>query len=108
VTELERARAFYRDQLGMTDGGAMAPGVLLKAGSDTIYLEGGRKPRSGDAGAEATVSICFEVDGVKSAAAALGASGVTLVMPYTEYAPTFATFRVADPDGNVLEFAGAP
>ena len=38
VTELERAKAFYTEQLGMTLGDAMPPGVMLKAGDDSIYL----------------------------------------------------------------------
>ena len=45
---------------------------------------------------------------VKAAWGRLSELDVTVVEPYQEFAPTFAMFRIADPDGHVLEFAGTP
>lgn len=108
VTELERAKQFYVEQLGMTVGEAMPPGLLLKVGADTIYLEGGRAPRDAEPCKQVEVSVCLGVPSVKAAAESLAAAGVSLVSPYREFGPEFSMFRISDPDGNVIEFAGAP
>jgi len=108
VTDLERAKQFYMQQLGMTGGDEMPPGVLLKAGEDTIYLEGGRAPRDAEPLKQVEVSVCLGVPSVKAAADALEAAGVSVVSAYHEFGPEFAMLRITDPDGNVIEFAGAP
>ena len=54
------------------------------------------------------MSFCLGVASVKGAAESLEAAGVTLVSAYQEFGPQFGMFRIADPDGNVIEFAGAP
>ena len=45
---------------------------------------------------------------MKNAYEKLNAAGVTVVEDYQEFAPTFGAFRIADPDGNVIEFASKP
>ncbi len=107
-SDLGRSKAFYCEQLGMIEGDMMGPGVLLTCGQTSIYLEGGRTPRCNVNQSEADVSLCLATASIKQAAAATEAAGIRLVTPYTEFAPTFAMFRLADPDGNVIEFAGAP
>jgi predicted enzyme related to lactoylglutathione lyase len=110
VTDLERAQAFYVEQLGFQPCDQMPPGVLLKAGEVTLYLEGGRKPKSSSPLSESEVSFCLQTaaGGVKNAYEKLRSAGVAVVKDYQEFAPTFAAFRIADPDGNVIEFAGQP
>ena len=46
--------------------------------------------------------------GIKAAFAALEKHGVTMIGEYMDLAPTFHMFRIADPAGNVIEFAGEP
>ncbi len=110
VSDLARAKAFYAEQLGFGPCDEMPPGVLLKAGEVTIYLEGGRKPKSSAPLSECEVSFCLgtAADSVKDACEKLKAAGVNIIEDYQELAPTFAAFRIADPDGNVIEFAGKP
>ncbi|HHH76050.1 MAG TPA: hypothetical protein ENL03_03380 [Phycisphaerae bacterium] len=51
---------------------------------------------------------CFATDSVRQSYEALKASGVKILEEYQEYAPTFALFKIADPDGNMIEIAGNP
>jgi len=110
VADLERAKAFYVGHLGFRPCGEMPPGILLSAGDVTIYIEGGRKPKSAAPLIECEVGFCLETaaGSVKDAHAKLSAAGATIIEDYQEFAPTFAMFRIADPDGNVIEFAGKP
>jgi catechol 2,3-dioxygenase-like lactoylglutathione lyase family enzyme len=110
VSDLEAASSFYVEQLGFQPCDQMPPGMLLKAGEVTLYLEGGRKPRSSSPLSESEVSFCLGTAGgsVKEAHEKLKSAGVAVVEDYQEFAPTFAAFRIADPDGNVIEFAGKP
>jgi catechol 2,3-dioxygenase-like lactoylglutathione lyase family enzyme len=108
VTDLARAKAFYCDHLGLTESREMPQGVLLSAGDARIYLEGGRAAKSAEPLVEAEVSACLGTDSIRGAHEALKAAGVRVVEPYQEFSPEFGMFRIADPDGNVIEFAGAP
>jgi len=108
VTDLERSREFYSKQLGFESAGEMPPGILLKSGQVTLYLEGGRKTKRSETSPATEFSPCFAVDSVKAAHDALRAAGVRVVTAYQEFAPTFALFRIADPDGNLIEYAGTP
>jgi catechol 2,3-dioxygenase-like lactoylglutathione lyase family enzyme len=108
VTDLERARSFYVDTLGLEDRGEMAPGRLLGVGEFSLYLEGGRRERQGAGMSMPTVSLCFDASSIRSAFDTLRDAGAPVVEEYREYSPEFAMFRIADPDGNVVEFAGRP
>jgi hypothetical protein len=55
-----------------------------------------------------TVSPCFASDSVREAYETLKEAGVKFVEDYNQSTDTFAMFRIADPDGNVIEFAGKP
>jgi len=107
-TDLERARKFYVELLGLTVKQEMPPGLLLAAGDTTIYLEGGRRLAVDPGLFGASTSVCFAAASIKKAYARLKASGAHIVEPYTEMAPDFAMFQIADPDGLVVEFAGKP
>jgi catechol 2,3-dioxygenase-like lactoylglutathione lyase family enzyme len=108
VTDLDRSVEFYGKHLGFNRGEDMEPGVLMSAGSVTLYLEASRKSKRDEAVPTAEFSPCFATDSVKASYEALKAAGVRIVSPYSEFAPTFAMFRIADPDGNLIEFAGKP
>ncbi len=108
VTDLERSADFYRKHLGFEVSGDMPPGVLMKAGSVTLYLEADRKAKRTESQPLAEFSPCFATDSVKASHDALRAAGVRIVTAYQEYGPAFALFRIADPDGNLIEFAGTP
>ena len=105
---MEKSKSFYCDILGFKPGEEMPPGILLNAPGLTFYLEAGRKPISHERLTCTEISPCLSADGIKSAFSALKNAGVEIVTEYVEYAPTFAMFRIADPDGNVFEFAGEP
>ena len=108
VTDVQHSRAFYMEQLGFEEGEEMSPGILLRAGDVTLYLEGGRRARESKVRRFPEVSPCFAVDGVRESYEALKNSGVGIVEGYQEFAPTFALFKIADPDGNFIEIAGEP
>jgi lactoylglutathione lyase len=108
VADLEQAVTFYTEQLGFERGEEMSPGVLLRAGDVTLYLEAGRRARESASREFPEFSPCFATASVKESYAALKSADVTIVEEYQEYAPTFALFKIADPDGNLIEFAGQP
>jgi lactoylglutathione lyase len=108
VSDLEEAKNFYCQRLGFIESQKMDPGVVLKAGDTTFYLEGGRTKRSGQSLQEAETCVCLAVESIQSAFQTLDDNEVTIVTPYKEYSPDFAMFRISDPAGNVIEFAGKP
>lgn len=109
VTDIDRAKSFYVDMLGFVEKDAMPPGVMLQAGDLPLYLEPGREGPAEKPMVRCSVAPCLAVNmGVKAAFECLKAAGVTIVEPFQEFAPTFGMFRIADPDGNVLEVAGQP
>lgn len=110
VSDLQQAREFYKQHFGFDDAGEMPPGLMLKGGGAILYLEEGRQSfdHAQMEPLPAEVCPCFGLASVKAGAEALAAQGFPLVMPYTEFSPSFAMFAVVDPDGNRLEFAGQP
>jgi catechol 2,3-dioxygenase-like lactoylglutathione lyase family enzyme len=108
VSDVEGARRFYVDLLGLTEQGPMDPGIMLRAGEVDIYLEGGRGGSVDPGLTLATQSICFATVSVGATFEALKSAGVRIIKDYKQYGDQFAMFRIADPDGNVLEFAGKP
>ncbi len=99
---------FYTERLGFEKGEDMSPGVLLRAGDVTLYLEPGRKTRESASREFPEFSPCFASESVKQSYEVLKSAGVTIVEDYQEYGPTFALFKIADPDGNLIELAGQP
>jgi catechol 2,3-dioxygenase-like lactoylglutathione lyase family enzyme len=108
VTDLNRSVEFYGKHLGFTKVEDMEPGVLMSAGPVSLYLEANRTMKRADSAPAAEFSPCFATDSVRASYEALKAAGVRVVLRYSEVAPAFAVFRIADPDGNLIEFAGKP
>ena len=109
TTDLERARDFYGNTLGLSEAGMSAPGaqVFYRCGGDTT-LEVYERASAG--GAEHTLAS-WEVRDVRAAVDELRGRGIT----FEEYdVPGFKTedgvlttggFQAAwfrDPDGNIL------
>ena len=109
VSDLQQAKNFYVDELGLEDKGEMGPGCMLSQGDTSFYLEPGRnKNLSNQKLMDADITICFTVESVKKAYEEIGNKNIQVVMKYTEYAQDYAVFMIADPDGNIIELAGNP
>ena len=108
VSDLDAAKEFYVNILGVEYAGESGPGISLKAGRINIYIEGGREPVAGASDDQVRVSVAFMGDSVKAIYERLEQHGVKIVEPFREVSPTFALFKAADPDGNIFEIAGVP
>ena len=87
ATDLERAKAFYTNHLGFEPCGDHPPGVLLRAGTVTIYLEGGHKRPASQDPKSIAITPCFATKSVKATFGQLKAAGVQIVQEYQEFAP---------------------
>lgn len=108
ANDLRRSEAFYREHLGFEKTQDMEPGILMRSGETTLYLEESDQPEKCGKGRSTGFSPCFGTDSVKESYRALKAAGVAIAAEYTEFGPEFALFRISDPDGNLIEFAGTP
>lgn len=109
VTDLTRAKKFYRDEVGLREVGPMMPeggDFVFACGDHRIYLYERDKP------AGSTATICsFQVDNVENTVRELKDNGVRFEdydMPGLKTTNSIATLgpsKVAwfkDPDGNIL------
>ncbi|MCD4670449.1 MAG: VOC family protein [Actinomycetia bacterium] len=108
VSVLDKSVKFYKEILGFSQLCEVPPGLTLRAGDLTLYLEPGRKSKVAEPGIHAEFSPCFETDSVKATYITLKELGVSIFEDYQKYSPDFAMFKITDPDGNVIEFAGTP
>ncbi len=109
VSDLDRAKKFYVNGLGLKDKGDMGSGCMLELSGVSFYLEPGRKKRVGNQVlAYADITICFSVESVKDVYREVGKREIPIVMNYTEYSSDYAMFMISDPDGNIIEIAGKP
>ena len=108
VSDLERSVDFYTGVLGFAPQGEVPPGKTLRSGELTLYIEPGRESRENRPGETAEFSPCFETFSVRETYRALMKLGVRIHEEYAEYSPEFAIFKILDPDGNIIEFAGRP
>lgn len=109
VSDLERAIRFYTEILGFKKDYDNGPGVCLKVENVlSIYLEGGYSKKNDDH-RQACVAMCLNPKGgLRGAWEKLKNSDVQTVGEYEEFGDQFSMFRIQDPDGNVIEFAGKP
>lgn len=110
VVDLDESIKFYTEVLGMKIERNLFDGVLLRATPDCIvYMEGGRNPHGVDPATTACTCMCFSTsEGLRESYDKLVDAGVSIVTHYTEFSEYFHMFRIADPSGNVIEFAGRP
>lgn len=111
VSYLERAKDFYVDLLGLEldeKNSLDGKGISLHGGGLMFYLEGGRTQQNSPGMNANTISPAFALPSIRHAYEVLKKQGVLLVEDYNQINEGFAMFRVADPYGNVIEFAGKP
>jgi len=108
VTDLERALEFYRGLLGFEEIGKMPPGLVLACGGVTIYVEPGHTRRPDDPAAGCGIAPAFAAESVLATHKLLAAAGVPILGEIQHPNEEFAMFQCLDPDGNIVEFAGAP
>ncbi|PVU84292.1 glyoxalase (plasmid) [Cellulomonas sp. WB94] len=108
VRDLEKARTFYEDVLGLTQVGDAPDGVMYRAGSSQILVY-----PSAYAGTNKATAVSFDVPGGQfdTEVEALRARGVefqTFDLPGASWVDGVATSDgmkavwFADPDGNIL------
>jgi methylmalonyl-CoA/ethylmalonyl-CoA epimerase len=101
ITDIDRAVAFYRDQLGLTFLFQFPGMAFFKCGEVRLYLTNPENPEFAG-----TSIIYFRVGSIAAAHAALVEKGVTFVEPPRKihaddrHELWLASFR--DPDGNTL------
>lgn len=101
VTDLERARQFYVDVLGLEELDRPElgfPGLWLKAGDQEVHLlaiDSGRPLKE--------QHFAFDVDDIASVQRALTAANVKLSAP-SEIAGVCRQAFTRDPSGNLIEF----
>lgn len=111
VVDFEKALKFYTEILGFEKIRNMGPGCLLELkGQLSLYLEGGRKPRiKKDIGTVPACVLCLSTtEGLKESWNRLKKAGVETFGDYEALSDDFHMFRIADPSGNLIEFAGKP
>jgi len=109
VSDMERSLRFYKEMLGFAEGEQMlSPGVTIEAGEIMLYLVADRQAAERPLETYPEISLCFAVPGARDAFAKLRDAGAVIVGEYNEPSEYFASFRIADPDGNLLQFWGRP
>jgi catechol 2,3-dioxygenase-like lactoylglutathione lyase family enzyme len=110
VTDYERAKRFYAEVLRFDVRVELGPELCFlvsKSGEVNIYLEGGYEPRSAN---EQTARLSFFLEAEKSIFETydiLKAAGVKLLHDAPEQVGDDRfVFRLADPDGNLIEVSG--
>jgi catechol 2,3-dioxygenase-like lactoylglutathione lyase family enzyme len=102
--ELERARRFYCDVLGLEDGERPpfpVPGAWLYAGGrPVVHLVEGDPPAAEDTGR--LDHVAFAASGLKETVAALEAEGIPYRLRQVPRSPVRQVF-VTDPDGVTVE-----
>ena len=108
VANMERARRFYRDVLGLADAGRSVDGKYLFATADGGLLALMEKP---NADSSDQIRVSFEVDSAEATVRALTDRGVTFEeydlrgLRMVEKVYDFGVEKAAwfrDPDGNML------
>jgi catechol 2,3-dioxygenase-like lactoylglutathione lyase family enzyme len=110
ATDYERAKHFYTEVLGFdvrVEPGPDLSFLVSKSGKINIYLEGGYGPSSVD---DRTARLSFFLEAEKSIFETyedLKAAGVELLQDAPEQVGDDRfVFRLADPDGNLIEISG--
>ena len=102
VTDMDRAVAFYRDQLGLDVVDHDGDWSEVTAGDQRIGLNAGESP-AGDGGAV----IAFAVDDIEATVSDLKEKGVEFAGELSEH-PWGRIAPFKDPDGNDLQVYAPP
>ncbi|MGI9422250.1 MAG: glyoxalase superfamily protein [Hyphomicrobiaceae bacterium] len=104
ASDYERARLFYRDQLGFSvveEGGEPPRFGIFRRDRALLYVDswkGARQP------VRNLWSAYIHVTGLAGLAQEFQAAGVTLTRDITETVYGMREFEVTDPDGNIVCF----
>src|SRR3954454_303392 len=111
VKDLDRARKFYEDKLGLKAKDEWDEGVTLKSGESTLNIS-----RSEFAGTNKATSLNFDVDDIEKEVQELKEKGILFEhynLPGLQQqgdlhvAEGFKTAWFKDPDGNILSLIEA-
>ena len=109
VSDLERARAFYRDAVGLSETGSGPAYVVFALGTTTIVLEAVplHEPEH-DELVGRLLGVSFDVADVEQAQRELAARGVGFLGPpeKQDWGGTLAF--ACDPDGNIITLVQLP
>jgi catechol 2,3-dioxygenase-like lactoylglutathione lyase family enzyme len=110
VKDLDRARKFYEDKLGLKEVDDFGEGFMLKSGDTPITVY-----RSEFAGTNKATTLTFDVDDIDDEVRALKEKGITFerydlegLTPKGDIYEGEKGFKTAwfkDPDGNILSLA---
>lgn len=105
VTDVDRARRFYGDVLGMAEIARPAsfdfPGTWFQCGRDVLHLLG--KPQAEPRG---RAHFCLWLSDVHAAAVRVGAANFEVIWEFKYKIPGIDRFFTSDPDGNRIELQG--
>ncbi|HSS60507.1 MAG TPA: VOC family protein [Candidatus Limnocylindrales bacterium] len=106
VTDIERARGFYRDTLGLHEDMVTEGGVMYRSGATRFFVYPSRYRAAGH------TQMSWTVPDIKAAVAALRARGIAfeqfdvpgleMVDGIAHSGPNVWTAFFKDPDGNLL------
>lgn len=99
VSELERAKAFYQETLGIGDAVLSESEGWIEFATQPVALALGVPPPGWSK--PPVTAIAIAVDDVRAAVEELRAKGVTILMEPVE-TPVCTMAYIADPDGNPL------
>ncbi len=106
VTDLDRARQFYRDTLGLSEEMVTEGGVMYRSGSTRFFVYPSRYRAAGHTQMSWTVGdINAEVAELKSRGVTfeeIEAPGIKTVDGVAQSGPNVWTAWFKDPDGNLL------
>ena len=107
VSDLAKAKAFYRDTLGLKVRVDSPGWVEFETEGATLALHPGVPPRPpGRIPDGPSLSVGFNVESVKKAHATLVSKGVDFERSPTPIAPGVWVANFRDPDGNELAISG--
>ena len=111
VKDLDRARKFYEDKLGLKQVDDFGEGFMLKSGDTKVSVY-----RSEFAGTNKATTLNFEVDDIETEVRTLKDKGIAFehyklegLTPKGDIFEGERGFKTAwfkDPDGNILNLAG--
>ena len=106
VKDLDRARAFYEEKLGLKEGDDFGEGFMLKSGDTEVCIY-----RSEFAGTNKATALNFDVDDLEEEVKALKEKGISFekydlegLTPKGDFyeGEGMKTAWFKDPDGNIL------
>jgi predicted enzyme related to lactoylglutathione lyase len=108
TSDVEHSARFYKEMLGFTESEEqmLEPGVTLQAGDFQIYISDGRAAATREPASVPDIGLALIVPGVKESYEQVRAAEGRIIAPYEAASEYFASFSIADPDGNEIAIWG--